>query len=465
MKSRSLTIRICLLSLLLVVAALPMFAARGSADFTRYVAIGDSLTSGYESSSLVVGHQIWSFPKIIAQQAGTPDFQQPLISEPGIPAELVLKSISPLIIGPKASGYGAPMNLTLPRPYNNLGIPGARVHDLITLNGSEQNPNPYFQIILRGQASAAAQTIALQPTFITVWIGNNEVLGGVTSGMPAAMTPLENFTADYNTLLQQLTLGAPNAGMITATVPPVSAIPFANVIPPVVLDPTTNQPLLGPDGHPIFYIAQVGDQVVQLGPGSKVLLTAQSFLQQGYGFPAALKPLVPLPHVGEPLPDAVTLTADEIAQIEQRRTDVNAAIKAAASSLDIPVLDSDALFATWQTGIHIAGLTFNTGFITGGLFSLDGVHPTDIGYTIVANDFIRKINEAYGSRIPQATLIPFFQNNAIGLQGGSSTMVPFLAPGALQTMTLQRFSTLDDFSRGVALPKQPVPVRPAPATF
>ena len=46
------------------------------------------------------------------------------------------------------------------------------------------------------------------------------------------------------------------------------------------------------------------------------------------------------------------------------------------------------------------GIPFTTTFVTGGLFSLDGVHPTSRGYGIVANEFIKVINTKWGTSIP-----------------------------------------------------------------
>ena len=56
--------------LIAVLVALPMFAARGSADFTRFVALGDSYGAGVESGSLNERHQPWSWPAVIARQVG-----------------------------------------------------------------------------------------------------------------------------------------------------------------------------------------------------------------------------------------------------------------------------------------------------------------------------------------------------------------------------------------------------------
>lgn len=406
-----------LISLTLAIVALvaiPVAAQPGSADFTRYVALGDSLTAGFSNGSLVMSHQMWSYPQVLAWQAGHGRIEQPLISQPGIGPELQLFSLSPLFIGPKSSENGQPINLNLARPYDNLAIPGANARQLLTLSGGNQDPI-MFQLVLRGLGPAVDQALALQPTFISLWIGNNDVLGAVTGGSAKLLTSPVGFSGDLRSIVSTLRANAPNAGMVMATIPPVTAIPFANLIPPFVINPATGAPLVGPDGNLVFYIAETEDGgVAALEPGSLVTLNAQFFLSQGFGIPAALAPfLPPLPHIGEPLPSSVVLEADEVEAIATRTAELNAIIRSAASEFgDIPVLDTAEVFTRAAAGFNFGGIRLTTAYLTGGIMSLDGVHPTDIGYTLIANEFIRLINDAYDSEIPYASLVPFFSNNA-----------------------------------------------------
>src|SRR5438128_195286 len=102
-----------------LLALLLMVSARGAAAQTNlatYVSIGDSLADGVSSGSLVESHQAFSVPALIARQAGVRDFEQPLISQPGIPAELALFSIAPsVVIAPKSDARGAPLDPNLAR--------------------------------------------------------------------------------------------------------------------------------------------------------------------------------------------------------------------------------------------------------------------------------------------------------------------------------------------------------------
>src|SRR5947207_14174014 len=113
-------------------AALPALAlvaaggrpAAAQTNFTTYVSVGDSLAAGFESGSLVETHQNRSVPALIARQAGVQGFQQPLVAEPGLPDELTLVSLVPVpVVAPKSASTGAPKNLGLTRPYNNLAVP------------------------------------------------------------------------------------------------------------------------------------------------------------------------------------------------------------------------------------------------------------------------------------------------------------------------------------------------------
>jgi lysophospholipase L1-like esterase len=407
---------------MILASALPAVAARGQADFTRYVALGDSFGAGVSNGSLVISHQLWSYPAVIARQAGIPicgpdpgciGFQQPLVSQPGIGPELVVQSISPLVIGPKAAQQGAPINLMLPRPYNNLSVPGFRASHLLTVTGAEQGSGA-AQFILRGQAPAVHQALALNPTFISIWIGGNDVLGGVLAADPSVMTPIEAFRAAYTQVLDTLIAGAPNAGMVTGTISNPILIPFATTIPPVLVNPATNQPVLGPDGMPIFFIADLGGgEIGQLTPGSFVTLNATPFLATGHGIPPQLAPMFPqLPDAGKPLPAGVVITTTEAAAIFARANQVNDAIREIAGARDIPVVDYGELSAQVLNGVNFGGIELDASFITGGIFGLDGLHLTDIGYTLFANEMIETINEAYGARIPLASILPFFANNA-----------------------------------------------------
>jgi GDSL-like Lipase/Acylhydrolase len=376
----------------------------GSADFTRFVAVGDSLGSGFVSGGLVAPSQSNSVPALIFNQATGNTLTHPLVAPPGAPGLLQLLSLSPLTIAPRA-GSGQP--LTAP-PFGNLSVPGFRIGDsLRTVTG-----NAIIDLVLRGRGTQLQQALAARPTFALLWLGNNDVLGAATSGLViegVTLTPVASFQADYTLVVNQLR--AAGAKLVMATLPNVTSIPFVTTVPPVVVNPSTNQPVLGPNGAPIPLL---GPGNVPLGPGDRVLLTATTPLRQGIGIPASLG------GTGVGLGDQFVLSASEIATISARVEAYNAVIRQQAQASGSALVElQPVLSQAASRGINVGGVNFTSAFVTGGVFSLDGVHPYPFGYAFLANEFIKAINRTYGADIPQVDLFPFM----FGVEGAPIHLV------------------------------------------
>jgi lysophospholipase L1-like esterase len=277
-------------------------AAQAQTNFTTYIAIGDSLAAGYSSGALVETNQATSVPALIARQASIADFQQPLISEPGIPIQLGLVSLVPTVIAPKATTQGVPKNLGLARPYNNLAVPGASAGDALsktTDNGG------LHDVILRGRGSQVAQAAGSRPTFVTLWIGNNDVLAAAVRGTAVdgvTLTPTPVFRQVYTNIIA--TLKATGASILAANLPDVTTIPYVTTIKPYVVNPSTGQPVLA-NGNTVPLIGPNGP----LAPGTYVTLAASSLLTRGIGIPTSAG------GNGQALPDEVILDANEVAVI------------------------------------------------------------------------------------------------------------------------------------------------------
>ncbi|HYC91739.1 MAG TPA: SGNH/GDSL hydrolase family protein [Thermoanaerobaculia bacterium] len=406
--------------------AVPSFAQRGSADFSEFVALGDSYGAGVVSGSLNERHQVWSWPAVIARQVGyqlcQPPvggpgcFSQPLVTFPGIGPELQLVNLAPTIA--PAAGSGAPIMSNLPGSFNNLSIPGATVGALLTLTGGETpaagEPTAVSmaRFILRGRGTAVQQAIQQNPTFIAMWIGGNDALSAVFAGTPAVMTSAADFRTRYEAVLSALVAGAPNAGMVVGNIPTAN-LPYMQLIAPVVINPATGQPVPGPNGQPIPLIAELGDGTVgPLPAGSFVLLHARTNLATGFGLPN-VAPFNALPNAGRPLPNGDVLTPTEYAAIIARVNEFNTAIRDAAAARNIPVADIKGLFdrVAAPGGYHIGPVTITAAPVTGGFFGLDFFHLTDLGYLLFANEYIRTINNAYDTEIPVASIAQLFANN------------------------------------------------------
>ena len=53
-----------------------------------------------------------------------------------------------------------------------------------------------------------------------------------------------------------------------------------------------------------------------------------------------------------------------------------------------------------KNGYKIHGEEYSTDYLTGGVFSLDGLHPSSRGNAYVANMFIERMNQEPGVNIP-----------------------------------------------------------------
>jgi lysophospholipase L1-like esterase len=378
----------------------------GRANLSRYAAIGNSLTAGYQSGALGETGQSCSYPLLLAQQTGVEEgFEQPLISAPGLSApgsalgRLQLVSLVPLVIE-RASPAGQPLNADLPRPYNNLGIPGALGYEALTAESQATSltGNPFFSFVLRDQGTWEEQVARLDATFVTVFLGSNEVLGYATRGGDPALAPgfpipTGSFGLVYDVFISNLLRTTDQ--IVLFNVPDVTAIPFLTTIPPVVVDPVTLQPIRDADSQPIPLIGPNGPLV----PGDLVTLNALNFLLQGIGIPAAAG------GTGEPLPDSVVLDAAEQAVAGAAVQGYNGVIAQVAAKYGLAVVDIHALLDDIAAdGIRVDGQTLTTDFITGGLFSLDGIHPTCKGYGVIANELIAVINAEFGASIPSVSV-------------------------------------------------------------
>jgi len=387
---------VCLVALL---GAAPVLA---QVDFSNYVALGDSFTVGFASASMMNWYQDRSYPAILVQQAGEDDFEQPYISVPGIGPIFELVSLAPTpVIQPVGLVPGLPTNAEYLGIYNNLGIPTATLYDMIFQTGDINNliqgnfDTVFFDIVLRnGINTALEQAIGAQPTFMTVWIGSNDVLPAVMAGTPIdgiTMTPVEFFAGLYENVVGVLSTTT-TADIVFINVPYPTAIPFTESVAPYVDIPDLGRWYLMADTGPL-----TDDDLVTLGGGA--------LIAQGYGLPGG----PPLPDnmnlfTGEP---GVVLRAAEVELINAQVDGFNAAIAGTASAFGYPVFDVNALFASISSGEYVptyGGATLSTQFLLGGIFSYDGIHPQHIGYALLADELIQFINAEYGAEIPRVDM-------------------------------------------------------------
>ena len=456
----------------------------GEADFSKYVALGNSLTSGYRDGALYADGQRESYPAMIAgqmQRAGGGAFTQPLVPDniggftnvPGFRGKLTLQVVN----GALSPVYSTPVSASgrLTGTYNNMGVPGAKSYHLVASNYGDMaglasgTANPYFvRFASNSTASVLEDAMAQNPTFFSLWIGNNDVLSYATSGGVGTnqigntnpRTYSSNDITDPNVLagsIRAVLEGMRSVGAtkgVIANIPNVTSIPFFTTIPynAVPLDEARatalNAQLVG-RLKPVLTAWGQGDRLKTLVVGQNPLLikdetltdlSAQitaaltsegvvpaalaSFIGTTYGQArhATSEDLillstksvintdvtgVPAPFnkqgITYPLEDKYVLTKSEVREIQIATDAYNTSIRALAETYGLAFVDANAKMIELgkNSGIQYNGVTYSTAFVTGGSFSLDGVHLTGRGYAVIANEFIKAINAKYKSTLPQ----------------------------------------------------------------
>lgn len=245
----------------------------GAADFSTFVSLGNSLTAGFTDNALFIASQENSFPNILSQKfalVGGGAFTQPLMNDNVggllLGGNPVIDPVSGnRLFAPRLVFGGAgpvPLESSNPNamsttdfalnnpagPFNNLAVPGAASFHLLApgygnLGNFPAAANPYAIRIANSDATLLELAVAQSPTFFSLWIGNNDVLGYATSGGAAgALTDQGTFDFAYNTLITNLT--ATGADGVVANIPDVTSIPYFTTVNHDPLDPSN--PSFGP---------------------------------------------------------------------------------------------------------------------------------------------------------------------------------------------------------------------------
>lgn len=355
-------------------------------NFTSVYYLGDSLTAGFQSGSLIDTAQPHGWANLVATQLQYP-IALPLIAPPGAPDQITLVHLSPLTLGMLTGTTTGRDDFTV-QP-TDVAVPGALTNDVLNTlpllsptTGQEQLNQlvlgyPGFGYgVTRSQAQQAA---AANPTTIFLWIGNNDALVADETGMPSSMTPLATFTTQYQQLISYLQENT-NAHLVIGNIPDVTAVPYLTPAAEVLAEVSAET------GYPTATLSgilgiQAGDLVNPTG-------TAE--------IPAILGGLQ-----AGPISDAGFLSAAEVVTVQANVVAFNQVIAASAKGAGATLVDINALFAqTTANGVVENGIPGNTSFL-GGVFSLDGIHPTNTGYAVIANTFIDAINSQLKKSYPE----------------------------------------------------------------
>lgn len=232
----------------------------GDADFSTFVALGDSLTAGFADGALYIDGQNNSFANMMATQmqaAGGGTFTTPLMADnfggfaeaaEAFPVRLVLDAVNLAPIRVQASSTTSIANV-LTGPFNNMGIPGAKSFHL-GFDGYG-TLNPYFgRFASSPGTNVVLDALTQTPTFFNLWIGSNDVLSYATSG-GTGVNQLGNenpltygsndisdpdfFATTYNGIVGALagpvTAGGAGAKGLLVNIPSINVLPFFTTVP------------------------------------------------------------------------------------------------------------------------------------------------------------------------------------------------------------------------------------------
>ena len=421
----------------------------GTADFTKFIAIGDGHTAGYMDDGLSLDGQKNSLGAMIQQQlmmAGAPAIEMPWMSDQNI--GLSLNGLSRLILGYKTDCQGisslSPVRVSLQgetsaltssaynpsKKYSNFGVPGVRMIDMVsTAFGNINLPqhNPFFARMSKdqfnlpgsGNYSSVQENIfdGGYPTFCSIYLGIEDVLPYARSGATQhPMSPLAGFPGvGFEESLTQLCeqLYGQHVNAVIATIPNISDWPFFNTIPynGLTLD-EEKAASLNQIYNPIGISFVVGSNPFMVAdpnagmfgvrpavPGEKILLTAPldsvKCNQMGSIFPFR---------------NEFVLTTEELATIQSRIDAFNAVIRQKATAYGFALVETGDFYEKLTTGFTYNGASLSAKFVSGGAFSLDGIHLNPRGNALLANEFIKAINKKFTAKIP---LINALNYNAI----------------------------------------------------
>ncbi|MFC4218697.1 G-D-S-L family lipolytic protein [Flagellimonas marina] len=270
----------------------PVEYTAGTADFSNYVAVGNSLTAGFSDNALFRAGQEASFPNMLAANfalVGGGSFEIPYMADnlggatiggetdanmdgsPDIGNRLILTFAASGPAPTPVSGQGSTeITNKLSGSFNNMGVPGSKSYELLapgygSLAGLAVGAaNPYFVRFSSGEsATVVGDAVAQNPSFFTLWTGANDVLlyttGGGT-GMDQTgnldpstysrndLTDPNVFAGTLDAILQAMT--ANGADGVIANLPNVTDIPYFTTVPhnPVPLDGATAELLNGAYG-------------------------------------------------------------------------------------------------------------------------------------------------------------------------------------------------------------------------
>lgn len=375
--------------------------------FDRYVALGNSLTAGYQSGGINDSTQKESYAYLFGKLAMGDAFAYPQLAGRGCAPPIANFQTQERVGGPTVTDKTCDLRTasSVAAVLNNVAVPGATSLDPFSTSTDASNALTTFVLGGRTQVQAA---LAADPTFVSVWTGNNDVLEAAVSGV---LTPLAGVSrgvtpvATYRANLEQ-------------TLTPLAAAPSLKGGVLIGVVDVVNTPILFPAAalfNPAFkagfdqFAGTVTTILPSCTPTSQALISFRIVSQiRTYvatagreGHPpviACAKGQFPQSAlVGE----AFVLDPAEIATLTQTVAGYNAALQEKATALGWAYFDPNPTLTQLRASGAIPAVP-NLASATntfGDYISLDGVHPRRPAHVLIANGLVSAINAKYGTSL------------------------------------------------------------------
>jgi len=379
--------------------------------FDRYVSMGNSITAGFQSGGILDSTQQQSYAVLLARAMRSP-FYSPLLTRPGCPPPFtnVFTQTRFTPAGyPPSTGTSCYLRKipAIPPPFiSNTAVPGAEVIDIYNNLAPTSHPNSLTQFFLGG-LTQTQMMVRAQPTFVSAWIGNNDVLGAATNSANAGdstlITPVATFQANYGAMLDSIAAVVPQ-GVVLIGVANVATVANRTGLPPT--QPPANGVPFFSYGSTYFVLDQAG-QIP--GPFTAGAACAP---------PRGDSVLVPFPFGGALIAGGGTLNCTEPqtiqpAELVKLSTTVaayNTYIAAQATARGWVYVDPNPALDSLRRLPPQIALFPNFGPPTaptpcssspfGLAFSCDGIHPSAATHRLLAQKLRDAINAAYKTAIP-----------------------------------------------------------------
>ena len=414
----------------------------GEINLQQFIAIGDGNTAGYMDDALYQYGQQNSFGAILQTQlqlVGAGEIYLPLMGSANIGTNSSL--LSKLMLGYKTDCLGAtglsPVRFaqqgealtasvySSQNKYSNFGVPGLRMIDMVSTSFGNINlpqHNAFFARMSKdqfnlpgsGEYSSVQENIfdGGYPTFCSIYLGIEDVLPYARSGATQnPMSPLAGFPGlGFEESLIQLCgqLYSQNVKAVVGTIPDITQMPYFTTIPYNGLNlddekaASLNQ-IYGPLGFSFtvgsnpFMIEDPAAGAFGVRPmveGELILLSVPLDSMKCHQYGSVY-----------PLRDEFVLTLAELQEIRNQILAYNQVIRQYANFHGFAIAETAEFYTKLYDGFVYNGVAMSSKFVSGGAYSLDGIHLNPRGNALLANIFITAINKTYKASIPFANAL------------------------------------------------------------